>query len=176
MDEERTHVKQGRTDRQHLVARLMRALDTNQSPGEAPLYEVADENKAIKTVNMTEEEIISNLFVYAFARNDTTAIALTSILHHLAANPLLRLWVSEELHHYLTSSDTSTWSFENFKKLKRCGAVIMETLRICHPLSQLVKTTGSNFQPLKYNGETYIIPAGTSVRCSIPALHALPKY
>lgn len=52
----------------------------------------------------------------------------------------------------------------------------METLRICHPLSQLVKTTGSNSQPLKYNGETYIIPAGTSVHCSIPALHALPKY
>ncbi|RYN57290.1 hypothetical protein AA0114_g2654 [Alternaria tenuissima] len=176
MDEERIHVKQGRTDRQHLVARLVRALDTNQSPGEAPLYEVADENKAIKTVNMTEEEIISNLFVYAFAGNDTTAIALTSILYHLAANPQSQEWISEELHHYLTSSDTNTWSFENFKKLKRCGAVIMETLRICHPLSQLVKTTGSNSQPLKYNGETYIIPAGTSVHCSIPALHALPKY
>jgi cytochrome P450 len=94
MDEERTHVKQGRTDRQHFVARLVHALDTNQSPGEAPLYEVPDENKAIKTVNMTEEEIISNLFVYAFARNDTTAIALTSILYHLAANPQSQEWIS----------------------------------------------------------------------------------
>ena len=130
IDEERTHVKQGRTDRQHLVARLVRALDTNQSPGDAPLYEVADEDKAIKTVNMTEEEIISNLFVYAFAGNDTTAIALTSILYHLAANPQSQEWISEELHHYLTSSDTNTWSFENFKKLKRCGAVIVSTVLV----------------------------------------------
>jgi cytochrome P450 len=52
----------------------------------------------------------------------------------------------------------------------------MESLRICHPLSQLVKTTGLTPQPLKFNGETYIIPAGTSVHCSLPALHAHPKY
>jgi cytochrome P450 len=52
----------------------------------------------------------------------------------------------------------------------------METLRICHPLSQLVKTTGPNAQPLRFNGETYIIPAGTSVHCSLPALHSHPKY
>lgn len=52
----------------------------------------------------------------------------------------------------------------------------MESLRICHPLSQLVKTTGPNPQPLKVNRETYIIPAGTTVHCSLPALHAHPKY
>jgi cytochrome P450 len=52
----------------------------------------------------------------------------------------------------------------------------MESLRICHPLSQLVKTTGPTPQPLKVNGETHIIPAGTSVHCSLPALHAHPKY
>lgn len=52
----------------------------------------------------------------------------------------------------------------------------MESLRICHPLSQLVKTTGPTPQPLKFNGETYIIPAETSVHCSLPALHSHPKY
>ena len=52
----------------------------------------------------------------------------------------------------------------------------METLRICHPLSQLVKTTGPTPQPLTFNNATYIIPAGTSVHCSLPALHSHPKY
>jgi cytochrome P450 len=52
----------------------------------------------------------------------------------------------------------------------------METLRICHPLSQLVKTTGPSPQPLKFNGETYMIPAGTSVYCSLQALHSNQKY
>lgn len=52
----------------------------------------------------------------------------------------------------------------------------MESLRISHPLSQLVKTTNSTSQPLKFNGTTYTIPAGTSVHCSLPALHTHPRY
>lgn len=52
----------------------------------------------------------------------------------------------------------------------------MESLRLCHPLALLVKTTGDTPQPLNVNGNTYIIPAGTSVHCSLPALHAHPRY
>ena len=32
------------------------------------------------------------------------------------------------LRDYLLSSDTSTWSYDSFKKLKRCGAVIVRIL------------------------------------------------
>lgn len=52
----------------------------------------------------------------------------------------------------------------------------METLRVTHPLSQLVKTTNNTPQPLKFGDVTYMIPAGTSVHCSLPALHAHPRY
>jgi cytochrome P450 len=52
----------------------------------------------------------------------------------------------------------------------------MESLRICHPLSQLVKTTGSSSQILNVNNTQYTIPAGTAVHCSLPALHSHPKY
>jgi cytochrome P450 len=52
----------------------------------------------------------------------------------------------------------------------------MESLRLCHPLALLVKTTGPTPQPLKVNGRTYMIPAETAVHCSLPALHTLPKY
>jgi cytochrome P450 len=52
----------------------------------------------------------------------------------------------------------------------------MEALRICHPLSQLVKTTGPTPQPLTLANKTYTIPTGTSVHCSLPALHSHPKY
>ncbi|KAF2818346.1 cytochrome P450 monooxygenase-like protein [Ophiobolus disseminans] len=167
MDEERMYMQHGQTDRQHLVARLVRAC------------EESDDGKSLdesRKVNMTEEEIISNLFVYAFAGNDTTAIALTNLITHLSANPQTQDWLAEELQHYLPDSDPESWSYDNLKRLKRCGAVIYESLRICHPLSQLVKTTGPTPQPLVVNGKTYIIPAGTSVHCSLPALHSHPKY
>jgi cytochrome P450 len=137
MNEERTYIKQGRTDRQHLVARLVRAIEADEKTNDAALDKLTEENTITKNVNMTEEEIISNLFVYAFAGNDTTAIALTSILYHLAANPQSQEWIAEELQYYLTSSDASTWSFENFKKLKRCGAVIVSAVPIL-PLNELM--------------------------------------
>lgn len=52
----------------------------------------------------------------------------------------------------------------------------MESLRVTHPLSQLAKTTRSRPQPITYKGTEYLIPAGASVHCSIPAFHAHPKY
>jgi cytochrome P450 len=52
----------------------------------------------------------------------------------------------------------------------------MESLRICHPLSQLVKTTNSKPQSIKINGTLYTIPAGAAIHCSLPALHTHPKY
>jgi len=122
MDEERSYLKEGRTDRQHLVARLVRACEVEQDSDDE---KAADEDAASKKVNMTEEVIISNLFVYAFAGNDTTAIALTNLIVHLAANPTTQNWITEELQHYLPNHDSNSWGYENFKKLKRCGAVLV---------------------------------------------------
>ncbi|TEY81018.1 hypothetical protein BOTCAL_0035g00110 [Botryotinia calthae] len=127
-------------------------------------------------MTLTREEILSNLVVYAFAGNDTTAIALTNLFTHLAANPDTQDWISEEINYYLPSNDLGSWGYGTFFKLKRCCAAVMETLRICHPLSQLVKTTSLSAQPLEINGKTYMIPAGVSVNCSLPALHTHPRY
>ncbi|KAJ4374838.1 hypothetical protein N0V83_001916 [Neocucurbitaria cava] len=176
MNEERSYLKQGNADHQHLVARLVYACEAEQGSDDERLDRPADDEIKSRKMNMTEEEIISNLFVYAFAGNDTTAIALTNLIIQLSANPQTQDWIAEELHHYLTSGDSESWSYDKFNNLKRCGAVIMESLRICHPLSQLVKTTGPTPQPLNFNGRTYIIPEGTSVHCSLPALHSHPKY
>jgi cytochrome P450 len=133
MDEERSHLKQGQTDRQHLIARLVRACEVEQRSDENS----SDEDDTSKKVNMTEEEIISNMFVYAFAGNDTTAIALTNLIVHLSANPQTQDWIAEELHHYLPNSDSESWSYNRFKKLKRCGAVIVSPTPCDHPVSQL---------------------------------------
>lgn len=147
-------------------------------------------------MTLAREEIPSNLFVYAFADIGTTAIALTSLPIHLAANPDARDWISEEINYYLPSGAASeSWDYETYFKLKRCRAVIVssprlllswdgvqadawrfETLRLCRPLSQLVKTTGAHEQTLEVDGQTYLLPPHTTIHCSIPALHAHQKY
>ncbi|KAF7913132.1 uncharacterized protein EAE98_011682 [Botrytis deweyae] len=176
MDKEKEHLARGETVNKHLVARLVKAREGGEELD-------ADDTITDKTwdkgrkMTLTKKEILSNLFVYAFAGNDTTAIALTSLLIHLAANPDTQDWISEEINCYLpTDVNMESWKYETFFQLKRCRAVIFETLRICHPISQLVKTTGSHEQTLEVNGQTYVLPPHTTVHCSIPALHAHPKY
>ncbi|CAG8978523.1 hypothetical protein HYALB_00010066 [Hymenoscyphus albidus] len=154
MDEERAFIREGKSNNQHLVARLVQACEEDQALKNAV-------SKSNKKITLTQEEILSNLFVYAFAGNETTSIALMNLLTHLAANPQTQEWISKEINHYLPTDTPHTWSYEAYPKLKRCDAVV---------------TTGSNPAPLKVNGTVFTIPADTPVHCSLPALHTLPKY
>lgn len=123
MNEERAFIAQGKSDNVHLVARLVRACEDVPGP-EAP-NSVEDKGKPSKKMKLTEQEILSNLFVYAFAGNDTTSVSLTTLLVHLAANPETQKWIAEEVNHYLPNDDFDTWRYEEFSKLKRCGAVVV---------------------------------------------------
>jgi hypothetical protein len=79
---------------------------------------------------LSEEEIISNLFVYAFAGNNTTAITLKHIVVDLAAHPTSQEWIVEEIDYYLPNDDVSKLSYEVFTKLKRCLTVIVCKFRV----------------------------------------------
>ena len=166
IDEERDLASHGVQHNQHLVAALVRACEV----------EKRSEQSGRRNMTLTETEIISNLFVYAFAGNDTTAIVLGHILVDLAAHPKTQDWIAEEIHHYLPSDDMSQWDYRTFPKMKRCLAVVYEALRFDHPLGQLVKTTGAHAQPLKVGDETYSLPAGTNVHLNLAALHTHPQY
>ncbi|KAF7894957.1 hypothetical protein EAF00_006771 [Botryotinia globosa] len=176
MDEEKEHLTRGETVNKHLVARLVKACEEGEELDAGGTITDKTWDKGRK-MTLTKKEILSNLFVYPFAGNDTTSITLTSLLIHLAANPDTQDWISEEINYYLpTDADVEPWKYETYFQLKRCRAVNFETLRICHPISQLVKTTGSHEQTLEINGQSYVLPPHTTVHCSIPALHAHPKY
>jgi cytochrome P450 len=116
--EERDAMNNGAQKNQHLVAALVRACATEES-------ENAKVVEGKRNMTLTEEEIISNLFVYAFAGNDTTAISLNHLLVHLAAHPETQEWIAEEIRHYLVEDDSSEWAYKTFPKLKRCLAVVV---------------------------------------------------
>jgi cytochrome P450 len=118
IEEERQSIEQGAQKSQHLVAALVRACESDalENSRAAP---------GKRNMTLTEQEIISNLFIYAFAGNDTTAVSLTSLLVHLAAFPETQEWIAEEIRHYLVDDDTSHWEYKTFHKLKRCLAVVV---------------------------------------------------
>ncbi|KAH7379437.1 cytochrome P450 monooxygenase-like protein [Phaeosphaeria sp. MPI-PUGE-AT-0046c] len=168
IEEERDAMRQGVHRNEHLVAALVRAC-ANEEANIIPV-------QVKRSTTLTEQEIISNLFIYAFAGNDTTAISLCHILVHLAAHPETQKWIAEEIRHYLVDADESKWPYDTFFKLKRCLAVVMESLRFNHPLGQLVKGTGTLSQTLNLGGRSITLPPGTAIHLSLAAMHTHPDY
>jgi cytochrome P450 len=121
INEERDSMAHGVQKNQNLLAALVRACESEHSGNDQTV-------PGMKSMSLTEEEIISNLFVFAFAGNDTSAIALTNVLVHMAASPETQEWIAEEIRHYLPGDDISQWSYKTFPKLKRCLAVVVGNL------------------------------------------------
>jgi hypothetical protein len=120
INEERDSMAHGvqKNQNQNLLAALVRACESEHPRKDQTV-------PGMRPMSLTEEEIISNLFVFAFAGNDTSAIALTNLLVHMAAFPETQDWIAEEIRYYLPGDDISQWSYKTFPKLKRCLAVVV---------------------------------------------------
>jgi cytochrome P450 len=111
IEEEKENIDKGESNRNDLVANLVRASLVQKKEG--------------RDMTVTETEIISNTFVYAFAGNDTTAITLAHTIVNLAANPHTQDWIAEEINHVFPDGNTNKWSYQSWSRLKRCQAVVV---------------------------------------------------
>lgn len=113
IEEERTNIDKNVSTRKDLVSALVRASLAQQNDG--------------RDMTITEQDIISNTFVYGFAGNDTTAISLAHTIVNLAANPTSQEWIREEIRYYCEDEDFTKWPYALWTKLKRCQAVVVRT-------------------------------------------------
>ncbi|KAH8690389.1 cytochrome P450 monooxygenase-like protein [Phaeosphaeriaceae sp. PMI808] len=158
--EERESAEKGESTRKDLVSALVRASLAQQNDG--------------RDMTITEQDVISNTFVYGFAGNDTTAISLAHTIVNLAANPATQEWIREEIQYYCEDDDFTKWSYATWTKLKRCQGVVMETLRLCHPLGSSSKLT-KDACTLTVGGNTYTIPPHSNVQVNFCGLHTNTK-
>ncbi|KAL1595917.1 hypothetical protein SLS60_009607 [Paraconiothyrium brasiliense] len=170
IDEERVSIAQGKASSANLVTNLVRACEDESSGS------LNTEKSAGGRAILTKDEIISDLFVFAFAGNDTTALTLAYILAELAAHPKIQDWISEEIRHYTATDDVTKWDYTTCMKLKRCWAVMYETLRLSHPLNQIVKNTGAETRSISHKGSIYLVPAHTTVEINLPSLSTMPSH
>lgn len=135
----------------------------------------ASQEEAKNGTGLTESEIYGNMFMLNFAGHDTTAHTFTFAIHFLAANPAVQDWVSEEVRAVL-GDDRGSWDFSaHFPRLKRCFAVMLETLRLYTPVP-VAKWTGTSTASLNVAGRTIVIPPNTMVIPSYATVHTEPKY
>ncbi|KAK4206941.1 cytochrome P450 [Rhypophila decipiens] len=141
----------------------------------------AGQDDAKSAGGLTEQEIYANMFVLNFAGHDTTAHTFTFSLYLLAAHPAVQDWVSEELRRVLGDRPPDEWHYNrDFPRLKRCLAVLYETLRLYTPVP-VAKWTESRPQTLvmdRGDGSktTIVLPPRTMVIPAYSAVQTNPKY
>ncbi|KAK8017345.1 hypothetical protein PG993_013671 [Apiospora rasikravindrae] len=125
---------------------------------------------------LTESEIYGNMFTFNFAGHDTTAHSSTFALYFLAANPDVQDWIREEIQQVLGGREPHEIDYRaEFPRLKRCLAVLYETLRL-FTIVPAIKWTGDQATTLTVGENTYSMPPKTIILPSYASMHTDPRY
>jgi cytochrome P450 len=168
-ESEKQAIADGKSTERNLMTSLIRASQENIS--------VQDSQKHASG-SLTESEIYGNMFVFNFAGHDTTAHTLAFAVVLIASKPAVQDCIFEELKHVLQEKPIEDWNYmTDFSRLKRCLAVLMETLRLYTPVP-IAKSTGSgpDFKTLVVEGKSIAIPPNTLVIPNHVAIHTHPRY
>ncbi|KAI9879026.1 MAG: hypothetical protein M1830_009825 [Pleopsidium flavum] len=130
------------------------------------------------TEGLTDTEILGNVFLYNLAGHETTANTLSYCTLLFAVYPEWQEWVAEEVREVLRGHGSiETWEYEKlFPRMKRCLAIMLETLRLFGPVTAIPKYTNDLEQELTINGKKYTIPRKTIVLPNVTAIHTHPRY
>jgi cytochrome P450 len=125
---------------------------------------------------LTEKEVYGNMFAFNFAGHDTTAHTFTFAMFFLAANPYVQDWISEEIRFVVGNQKLEDWDYRAcFPRLKRCLAVMYETLRL-YTIVPAIKWTGHQEQEITIRGKKLILPPDSMVAPSYGAVQTDPRF
>ncbi|KAK6207385.1 hypothetical protein LQW54_007214 [Pestalotiopsis sp. IQ-011] len=125
---------------------------------------------------MTEREIYGNIFVINFAGHDTASHVFTFAVYYLAANPSVQDWVAEELRYVLGMGSPKDWDYNrDFPRLKRCLAVMYESMRLYTPVP-VTKWTADKTQTLNIGDKTLVLPPNTMMCLAYSSLQTDPRW
>ncbi|KAF4637518.1 hypothetical protein G7Y89_g575 [Cudoniella acicularis] len=129
-------------------------------------------------IGLSDEEIYGNLFMFSFAGHETTANALAYSTYLFAAFPEWQEWVAAEVGEVFKGhSSIETLDYElMFPRLKRCFALMLETLRLYSPVLTVPKCTGAAPATLRMDGREITVPPHTHIFLNIVALQTSPEY
>jgi len=136
----------------------------------------ASQDEAETSTGLTESEIYGTLFTFNFAGHDTTSHTFTFALYFLAAYPGVQDWLSEEINLVFGGRPPSEWDYRtDLPRLKRCHAVMFETLRL-YTIVPSIKLTANKARSLKVGDKTYLIPPQTMVSPSYGSVQTDPRF
>ena len=173
LDREKQLLAQRAPGTGNLISLLARSSEESHPPSTLSAKPPSDLGQGL-----TDSEVMGNVFIYTLAGHETTANVLSDCMLLLAISPECQDWVREELQSVLPGDEgIETWDYERlFPRLKRCLALMLESLRLFHIVPTISKYTADRAQELTINGHTHIIPTKTVVELNVSAVQTHPRY
>ncbi|KAK5051955.1 hypothetical protein LTR84_002759 [Exophiala bonariae] len=148
----------------NLMSSIIRASDDAAREFAAAKATVDASKAPSLRASLTDSEIWGNLFIYNVAGHETTAGALAYAIGLLACHPEWQDWLQPELNQVFGNGSVNKDQYHDaFQQLKRCHAIMYETLRLYAPLNGIPRHTGSSYQVLKLGASSHTIPPNTAV-------------
>ncbi|RAK81871.1 cytochrome P450 [Aspergillus fijiensis CBS 313.89] len=161
---EKSLIEQGQPGTGTLMSSLIRESEVTRHNNRKPL---------------TIHEILGNIYVINFAGHDTTANTMTYLMFLLAAYPDIQEWIAEEVQTVIPKTDQGNASYkEAYPRLKRCLAVLLETVRLYPAIQALPKCVApaETTLHLPESNRTLVLPHGAVILPSLLAVQTHPRY
>ena len=153
-------------DASNLLSALVRASEASSA--------IADGMGSNVGNRLTDDELYGNLYVHSLAGYENTARTAAAAIMYLAAAPYWQDWIHEEIQEVADQlpPGTQSWAYEDaYPKLKRCLAVMLETMRLHLIPISLPRSNGSTSCTLSIAGRDYYIPPKTTLTINSHGLH-----
>lgn len=125
---------------------------------------------------LSASEAMGNTFIMNFAGHDATYNTLSFAVLLLVAHPEVQEWVAEEVSAVTGGAPAHEWDYKTvYPRLKRCRAVILETLRLYPSFPQIPKVTVGN-QTLTVGKQAINLPPKTQIMVNSLATQTHPDY
>lgn len=124
----------------------------------------------------SDDEIISQAFVFFLAGFDTTMWVLIAISYELALNPTIQERLIREIEEVESTFESSDISYDELNKIKYLDMVVMEVLRIHSPAVLIDRLCSRRFHLKDGDGLNVFIEKGDHIWIPIYCFHHNPKY
>ncbi|KAL0487390.1 cytochrome P450 [Acrasis kona] len=132
---------------------------------------VSSNAEQIKETSLTNQELVSDVFVFLIAGHETSATTLTWMLYELALNKRVQDKMYNEADKVLTGLDVSDMDAGTYDKLVYTKYAVTETLRKRPPVKMIPKMTKSDTMIGKY-----FVPKNTQINLNVFNIQLNEKY